>query len=267
MSRAFAAPFMPNVYSFLFWPEEGADFMSWFIGVATLAFSIWMAVDCWQRGREGFWIWIILVFQPLGGIVYFFTQYWSGSRLEYGLWQRFRTGGQIREVKARAHFLDTSAAFEELGDLYAGVEKWKHAEEAYREALQRDAGNLHAQVRLGYALLALGRAEEAWPLLGPAYQKEPGFDDDKLIRHLAHCQAVRGNFVDAANLYAYFLRKHSYSDVQLEYAYVLLKSGRTEEGRKVLEELIRDSGHAPKYQRRRDRRLVRQAKHLLEGMT
>ena len=149
--------------------------------------------------------------------------------------------------------------------MYAGVEKWKDAEEAYRAALQRDAGNLHSQVRLGYALLALGRADEAWALLGPAYQKTPDFDDHKLIRHLARCQAMRGNFVDACNLYEYFLRKHSYTEVQLEYARVLLQSEKTEEGRRALEELIHDAEHAPKFARQRDRRWVREAKRLLKS--
>lgn len=255
---------MSPLYSLFYSLDDGAGFLSWIIGVSTLAFSIWMAVDCWRRGAEGYWIWIILVFQPLGGIVYFFTQYWKGSRLEYGLWRRITAGGRIREAKGRAHHLDTSAAYEELGDLYAGAEKWPDADEAYRAALQRDAGNLHAQVRRGYVLLALNRADEAWPLLGPAYQKNPGFDDDKLIRHLARCQAMRGNLVDAGNLYEYFLRKHSYTEVQLEYAQVLMKAGRADEGRKVLEELIRDAEFAPKYQRRRDGRWVREAKRLLK---
>ena len=256
---------MSQIYSFLFWLDEGTDLLSGLLGVATLAFSIWMAVDCWRRGADGFWIWVILIFQPLGGIVYFFTQYWTGSRLEYGLWRRLTAGSRIREVKARAHHLDTSAAFEELGDLYAGVEKWTDAEAAYREALQRDAENLHAQVRRGYSLLALERPDDAWPLLGQAYQKNPGFDDDKLIRHLARCQAMRGNFTDACNLYEYFLRRHSYTEVQLEYAQVLLQSGKADAGRKALEELIRDAEHAPKFQRQRDRRWVREAKRLLKA--
>ncbi len=239
--------------------------VSWLLGVAVFAFSIWMAVDCWQRGREGYWIWIILVFQPLGAVIYFFTQYWDGSRLEYGLWQRFTIGSRIREVQARAHHLDTSAAFEELGDLNSNAGKWTDAEAAYRAALARDAGNLDAKVRLGYALLAMDRADEAWTLLGPVYVKQPDFDDDKLNRHLARCQAMRRNFVDARNLYEYFLRRHSYTEVQLEYAQVLLKAGETAAGRKALEELIHDAEHAPKFARRRDRRWVREARRLLKS--
>ncbi len=265
MPRARPATQMSQLYSFLFWLDDGSGVLNWLLAATTFAFSIWMAVDCWRRGADGYWIWFILVFQPVGAIVYFFTQFWDGSRLEYGLWQRFTAGGRIRDAKARAHHLDTSAAFEELGDLYSGAGKWKDAEGAYRAALQRDAANLHAQVRLGYALIALDRADEAWTLLGPVYQKKPDFDDDKLIRHLARCQAMRGNFVDACNLYEYFLRKHSYTEVQLEYAKVLLQSGQAADGRKALEELIRDAEHAPKFQRRRDSRWVREAKRLLKS--
>ena len=77
---------------------------------------------------------------------------------------------------------------------------------------------------------------------------------------------MRGNFTDAGNLYEYFLRKHSYTEVQLEYAQVLLQSGQGGEGRKALEELIRDAEHAPKFQRQRDRRWVREAKRLLKSL-
>ena len=258
---------MYQLYSFLNWLDGGTGILSWLLGVVAFGFSIWMAFDCWRRGRDGYWIWIILATGGIGALVYFFTQYWDGSRLEYGLWWRLTIGGRIRELKSRAHHLDTSAAFEELGETLAGVGKWKDAEEAYRGALKRDAGNFDAQVRLGYALVELDRADEAWTLLGPAYQKNPGFDDDKLIRHLARCQAMRGNFVDARALYEYFLRKHSYTEVQLEYARMLLKSGDADAGRKALGELIHDAEHAPRFAQRRDRRWVREAKRLLKSGT
>ena len=76
-------------------------------------------------------------------------------------------------MKARAHHLDNAATFEELGDLYARPGKWSQAEAAYRDALRRDAGSAHAQARLGYALLEMNRADEAWTLLSPLYQKSP----------------------------------------------------------------------------------------------
>ena len=38
-----------------------------------LAFTIWMAVDVYRGGAEQFWIWIIIIFQPLGPWIYFFA--------------------------------------------------------------------------------------------------------------------------------------------------------------------------------------------------
>lgn len=257
---------MFQFYSLLYWLDGGTGILSWLLGVAVFAFSVWMAVDCWRRGREGWWIWIILVTGGLGALVYFFTQYWDGSRLQQGIWGRLMAGRRIREMEARTHHLDTAGAYEALGDAQVEVRRHEDAARSYREALKRDPASLYAQVRLGYMLVELDRADEAWALLGPAYQREPGFDDDRLIRQLARCQAARGNFVDARNLYEYFLRKHSYTEVQLEYARVLLKCGDAAAGRKALEELVEDARHAPRFAQRRDRRWVREARKLLGGL-
>src|SRR5579871_3696638 len=43
------------------------------LSLLQLAFTIWMAVDAYQRAGEMFWIWIIIVFQPLGPWIYFFA--------------------------------------------------------------------------------------------------------------------------------------------------------------------------------------------------
>ena len=256
---------MPAFYNFLFWLDGGTGILSGLLGIGVFVFSIWMAVDCYRRGRDGWWIWIIIFTGGIGAFIYFITQYWDGTRIEHSLWQRLTAGGRIRDLQARTHHLDTAGAYEELGDAQAGVQRWKDAETSYREALKRDASGLHAQVRLGYALIALERHDEAWSLLAPVYKTQPRFDDDKLIRHLARCQAARGNFPDARNLYEYFLRKHSYTEVQIEYAKMLLDSGDADAGRKALLEIIDDAQHAPKFAQRRDRRWVREAKRLIKG--
>jgi hypothetical protein len=244
------------------------DSLGAFPGIVSLVifgFSAWMAVDCWRNGRETYWFWIILFTGGFGAFIYFLTQYMPGTRLEFSLWQRLAMSGRVGELKSRAHHLDNAGAYEELGDLYAGLAKWPQAEAAYRDALKRDGSSAHAQARLGYALIEMKRPEEAWPLLGPLYLKNPGFDDNKLIRQLARCQAARGNFKDARNLYEYFLGKHSYTDVQLEYAQTLLSAGDVETGCKVLQELIDDVAHSPKFAQRRDRPFVRAARRLLKS--
>src|SRR5437764_14710605 len=67
-----ASPDGPAMH--LFW-ELFADSPLLLKGVylLQLAFTIWMAVDAYQRAGEQFWIWIIIVFQPLGPWIYFFA--------------------------------------------------------------------------------------------------------------------------------------------------------------------------------------------------
>src|SRR5579862_7771469 len=121
-----------------------------------------------KRNGDGYWVWLILCTGGIFALIYFFTQYWQGSSLEYGLWKRFAMIGRIHELEANARRLNTAASYELLGDAYMDVGRHTDAEAAYRDSLQRQADVFDVQVRLGYALLALGRAEEAWPLLGKA---------------------------------------------------------------------------------------------------
>ena len=236
------------------------------VALAGFAFSLWMAYDCWQRRGDAYWIWLILFSGGFFALIYFFTQYWDGSRVEYGLWKRFSMGSRIRELKAKTQQLKTAASYEMLGDAYLSVRKFAEAEAAYREALQRQPDIFDVQVRLGYALLGLDRAEEAWPLLGKAYQQKPGYDNDQLVWNLARCQARRGKFEDARNLYEYFLKKHSYSEAQIEYAQVLVQMGDADAGKATLEELVSDIECSPRYTRSRERRWTRAAKKLLRTL-
>lgn len=234
------------------------------VPLLSLAFCIWMAVDCYRRGHDAWWIYIILFTGGAGALVYFFAHYWNGSRLEYGLWNWFRTGSQIRDLRARAKQLNTSAAHEVLGDALYGAGKFAEAEAAYREAVNRDPNSFDAKVSLGYALVAQQKMEEAWPLLGKAYQAKPEYDNYHLIWNLARCQAHRGKFEDARNLYQFFIRKHSYSEARVEYAELLGETGQHAEAREVLHELLAEIEASPRYARSRERPHARAAKRLLK---
>ena len=233
------------------------------IAILSLGFSCWMAFDCWKRQGDAYWIWLILFSGGLFALIYFFTQYWDGSRIEYGLWKRFAEGGRIRELRVRARQLNTAASYEMLGDAYLGVSKNEEAEAAYREALKRHPDLFDGKVRLGYALFQLDRVEEAWPLLAQAYEEKPDYDYDRLLWNLARCQAKRGQLEDARKLYEHFLTKHSYSEAQIEYAQVLTQLGETEASRATLNELLEDIEFSPRYARARERRWAREAKKLL----
>lgn len=227
-------------------------------------FSLWMAYDCWRRNGDGYWIWLILCTGGVFALIYFFTQYWQGSRMEHRVWQRFAGSGQLRDLRLRAGALDTAAGYETLGDALLSARRYPEAETAYRAALQRQPELFEAQVRLGYALLEQKRTDEAWPLLGQCYQQKPEYDSGHLAWQVARCQARRGNLQDARALYRYFLTRQSYSEARIEYAQVLFQAGEREEARAVLTELLREIEFSPRFTRARERPWRRAAKRLLK---
>jgi hypothetical protein len=231
--------------------------------VLALAFTLWMAFDCWKRNGDGYWIYLILFTGGLFAVIYFFTYYWDGSRLEHGLWRWFSTGRRIRELEARAKQLNTVACWEVLGNEYYDANRLEDAVKAYRLALSRDPESFEARVGLGYALLDLGRLDEAWPLLGKAYQEKPDHDDYHLVWMVARCLARRGKYADAKNLYTFFLQKHAYSQARIEYAQLLKEMGNVEAGTAALEELLAEIEFSPNYARRRERSWSRAAQKLL----
>lgn len=236
------------------------------IAVLGVAFSLWMAFECWKRGDDLYWIWLILCSGGIFATIYFFTRYWGGCRIEYSLWKRISAAGRIRELRLRAGQLKTAPAYEALGDAYADVRKYPEAEAAYRQALKLQPGFFDAQVRLGYVLLEQDRAAEAWPLLQPAYEQKPDYDSDRLLWNVARCQAQRGELNEARPLYELFLTKHSYSEAQLEYADLLLQLGEETEGRALIEELLADIAASPRYAQARERKWARGARKLLRAI-
>jgi hypothetical protein len=231
--------------------------------VLSIAFSMWMAYDCWKRNGDGYWLYLILFTGGIFALIYFFTQYWPTSRLEYGLWRWLTKGRRLGELEARAKQLKTVAAYEDLGREYYSLNRLDDAVATFRQALSVDEKSFEARVGLGYALLDLGKTEEAWPLLGKAYQEKPTHDEYRLVWMVARCLARRKKYGDAKNLYAFFLKQRGYSEARIEYAQLLADMGDLEGGKAALEELLAEIEFTPRYARRRERRWYRAAQNLL----
>lgn len=109
----------------------------------SLLFSIALAVHVVRTGRELFWLWIILIFQPIGGLVYFIAI----------VLPDLTRGPAAQRLERQAR-----AALDPLRE--------------YREAKQAcdDTPTVRNQSRLAHAATALGRHEEAERLYAEAAQ-------------------------------------------------------------------------------------------------
>jgi len=147
-------------------------FPLWMVGLWLLA-CVGLAVHVVRTGREMFWIWIILVFQPLGGVVYlvaiFLPEVLRGSgarRLQAAARETLDPMREYRAAKTACEDTPTVRNQSRLAHAAAVLGRHDEAERLYAEA----AHGIHADdpvLLLGRAnaLLELGRADAALAVL------------------------------------------------------------------------------------------------------
>jgi len=235
------------------------------VGLLTLALQIWMIVDCLRTGNEPYWIWVILVLGPIGVLIYFFVCKYGTSRVERSFFKRRAQQRQIEELQAKIHHLDKAYHYAELGDVYREQQKWPLAQRAYRAAIERDPDMFEARAYLGCVLLAQNQPEEAWKLLEPAFQQKPGFKSGELLWQCARCQAARGQFPQARQLYEQLLDSHGYFEAQYEYATLLNRLGEKDASIAAARQLVDDAKHAPRFHQRSSRPWMKKAQRFLRA--
>lgn len=146
----------------------------------SLIFSIALAVHVVRSGRELFWLWIILIFQPLGGLVYFLAIVLPevfGGPAAHRLGSTARAAldptREYREARAACEDTPTVRNQSRLAQAAAALGRHDEAERLYAEAAQ----GIHQDdpaLLLGRAnaLLDLGRGPDAVAVLDRLAQDE-----------------------------------------------------------------------------------------------
>ncbi|HTD85040.1 MAG TPA: tetratricopeptide repeat protein [Candidatus Binatia bacterium] len=225
-------------------------------------FQIWMLIDA-VRQQEWMWVIIILVFPGIGPIWYFFYVY-RGSG---GAMRGFELPGahsrqRIKELQAQIHHLDKPHHHSQLADIYLQQGKLKEAEASYRAAIERDPQDEDTRSHFGQCLLRQNRFEEALPLLEGVCNANPKHDYGHTLMAFAEALRALGQKERAIAVFEQVTDSHSYGRARVQLAELYLEAGRAEEARQQIEEVLADAGHAPAFQRRRERTWVRRAKSL-----
>ena len=109
-------------------------------------FWVWMLLHCLKIEPDRFlWIWIILVLQGVGPLLYFLLRYLpsTGLRLPSSL-SRWTRGQDVARLTAAAVQIGNAHQFVQLGDMLRETGSYDKAAEAYDRALTKDAENLPA---------------------------------------------------------------------------------------------------------------------------
>ena len=142
-----------------------------------------------ERGDASRWLWIILLFGPIGSAVYLFAEYFDVALPRRSAFrQRKVTADEVREAEAEVRRLDSAPAWIDYASLLRQRKDHARAAEAAGRALERDPDSLDARYELGLSLLAAGQHSRAVEALELVIAADPRYDSDDALYALARAR-------------------------------------------------------------------------------
>lgn len=216
----------------------------------SLIFSIALCVHVVRTHQAMFWLWIILMFQPLGGVVYLVAVMLPGllggataRRVGQAARDTLDPGRAYREAKAAYDDAPTVQNGMKLAEAAAGLGRWDEAERLFGTGLQGlyadDPALLVGRAR---ALVELGRAAEALEMLSRLQG-----DDARAPRALlvsARALHGAGRWAEAERAYRDAAARLPGLEGLARLAAFLAEIGRKDEAREILADLEKRAAKA-----------------------
>jgi hypothetical protein len=232
-----------------------------------LAFTIWMMVDAYHRGVEGFWYWIILFFQPIGAWAYFFAVKLRTIRLPWlrsagasATWERKLSLDELRYRVERAPTVANRLALaERLMDRDRHEDAIVHLE----AILQVEPGYCQALHALAECRLATGEPTHAVHALERLIQRDRRWSHYKAWRTLIQAHQARREPADALQACRELEKQLPTLENKCLLAEHLLDNSLKAEAVDLLDRALEDHHYAPWGTRFRNWRWARAARKLL----
>jgi len=243
------------------------------LGISTLI-AVALMVHCIRTGRSWLWITVMLFVPFLGSIAYVLVEI---------LPSLYNSRGTKRAVRGLSRALDPQQdlrRFEDETRLTGDVaSRQRYAEELVRHNRAAEAIEIFTQALTGLyehdpnLMLGLARAQFANRAFGDAR----GTLDALLIHnpdfkspdgHLLYARALEGegNRDKALEEYAAVASYYAGAEAPLRYARMLRSSGKTEESRRVLKELLEHARLAPRHYRKMQQQWLTDAERELAAL-
>lgn len=240
----------------------GFFYQHWYVTV----FQVAMIVH-WVRARpEFYWLWIIILFGPLGSAIYFFVEVLPGMRWKLPAIERLERRRRKRHLERVVADSPTQESLSQLARICAIEGEQERAIELYGEAIQRDPQDPESLFGRGQARLAVGRAAEAIADLKTVVEQEPAHAFYRAAVALAEAYEASGQDAKAEESYRSILGRTTVSAAYYGYARLLAKRGEKDDARKQLQSILDKQPGLPRYLRRQERRWVRKAKAMLKEL-
>src|SRR5215217_145299 len=227
----------------------------------SLIFAVGLCVHVVRTGREMYWLFIILAFQPLGGVVYFvlnvlpdLTGGSTARRLGQAAQKALDPQREYREAKLAVDDSATVGNRMRLASAAVELERYDEAERLYAEA----GVGIHADdpaLLLGRAraLLELNRAGEALPLLEQLGEQGDVGRTPQAALAMGRAYHALGRTAEADTAYQWAAGRLPGLEGLARYTAFLAEVGRIEEAREALIEIDKRAAKATSHFRREAR--------------
>lgn len=228
-------------------------------------FTLWMAVDAVRRGKAGTWLWIILLFGPVGAAVYFFSEYAPVTAANpFTAYAHSRE--ELRRARADVRRLDTLAAWTHLASVLRARRSFGEAAEAAATACRKDGASVDAHFELGLALLGDRRPSEAVEPLRKAVARDPWHQSGDALLALAEAQEGAGDEAGARQSLETLSSRHGRPEILYKLATLQARTGDRSAAAASLQRILDEAEYVAPYLQRNVRPWVRKAEKALEKL-
>jgi hypothetical protein len=218
-----------------------------------------------RRRPETYWLWIILMFGPVGALIYIVVEVIPDAGLLRGSLQVFPRRKRIKTLQGLVLDNPSVGNWEELGDLYLDDRQFARARECFDKVLAKTQ-SIDPLYRRALAEIELNDFTAAAADLERVVAMDPKYDYHRAAGLYAHVLGKLDQHDRADALFAATLEVSTLSEIQYNYASFLTTQGRTDEARDLAERILRKKATMPDYIRRRERPWFRKAKGLLKRL-
>lgn len=211
----------------------------------SLIFSIALCVHVVRTGQQMYWLMIILLFQPLGGLVYLVAiiapEFLGGAKAQkarQAARQVLDPQREYREAGQAVEDAPTVTNRTRLAVAASGLGRHAEAERLYGEALQGMYAD-DPQLLLGRAnaLIELNRSAEALPLLESLSAQSPAARTPNVALAMGRAYHALGRQAEADTALRWAAAHLPGFEGMARYAVFLAQTGRKDEARETLAEI------------------------------
>jgi hypothetical protein len=227
-------------------------------------FWVWMLIDCiMNEPNKYIWIWVLLVANILGAVIYFFYRDPLGIGIHASkLFVRLTRAGEIRQAESNVSNVPNAYNYSQLGNLYLETGNIKKAGDAFAKSLDYDPDDISSLWGAAQVDTKNKDFEKAKAGLEKIMKADPNYKFGEA--GLAYSRALfETNDINTKKQLLKFTEKHSYPEAKLMLAKITADEGDKAGAVRIMEEALKDMKGSPAFYYRKHRKWIGKIKSLL----